>query len=95
MFFGCHQLPNKIIDLLSERSAVSDYLYLLKRLDQLSMTLNHRNANDTHELLNTLRDIEVRLMRFEMNTNVQDEFEVEMINHDSARVFRLYGGIEV
>ncbi len=80
--------------MISERLVVSDYLYLLKRLDQLSLTLSYRNAHDTQELLSTLRDIETRLMRFD-NASMQEEFEIEMINHESACVFRSYGGIEV
>jgi hypothetical protein len=52
----------------------------------------------------TLKEIENRLMNYVPNTGshddlanstIREEFEVETINLESARVFRQYGGIEV
>jgi hypothetical protein len=51
-----------------------------------------------------LKEIENRLMNYVPNTGshddlanstIREEFEVETINLESARVFRQYGGIEV
>jgi hypothetical protein len=78
---------------------VCDYLILLKKLDESSIIVNYQSLTDAKELLYLLRDIEIRLMHFNINNNntvqPQDEFEIEVINIDSANVFRLYGGVEV
>lgn len=81
---------------------VADFIHLLKRLDQSSVVINCNDINDVIDLIRILRDIENRLMHFNVQNNTtitinqpQDEFEVELINIEAARVFRLYGGVEV
>lgn len=109
-------MPNPILKLISERSHLGDFLFLLKKLDQSSIVINYRNLNQTLELVALLKDIESRLMNLNTssvlynpsnannpnNTNnnnnnnaTRDEFEVEMISLDSAKVFRMYGGVEI
>jgi hypothetical protein len=74
---------------------VSDFLFLLKRLDQSSVSINFHSKLDEKEILSILKDIENRLINFNDQNINRDEFEIEMINSESAKIFRLYGGIDI
>jgi hypothetical protein len=84
---------------VSKRQPVSNYIYLLKKLDELSIIVNYQTVEDAKELIILLKDIETRLQRFSNDQNQQDqqhdEFQIEIIDIESAKVFRHYGGIEV
>ena len=93
------KLPTDLIGIVSERLPVSNYLYLLKKLDELSIIVNYQTVEDARELIILLKDIETRLQRFsndqQQQEQQQDEFQIEIIDIESAKVFRQYGGIEV
>ena len=95
-------MPTDLITVVSERLPVSSFLHLLKKLDQLSIIVNYQCLEDARELITLLRDIESKLQRLnhENNNNMnnveqQDEFQIDVIDIESAKVFRTYGGIEV
>jgi len=104
------RMSNPILKLISERSHLGDFLFLLKKLDQSSILISYRNLTQTLELVALLKEIETRLMSLntsavlynvnspnnqQPNGSNRDEFEVEMISLESAKVFRMYGGVEL
>ena len=82
---------------LTKRLQTHDYPMLVKRLHELSVIANFRNnSKEFHELMKVLDEIENRLLHFEREPyERREDFEVETINVESARVFRQYGGIEI
>jgi Trpc4-associated protein len=98
-------LPDITLTLTSQRLKTHDYPLLIKRLEHSSITINLRNGSkEVDDLLRILQDVENRLMNYapttgtgneSPNTTIREEFEVETINLESARVFRQYGGIEI
>lgn len=87
---------------LTARLQTHDYPLLMKRLNELSVVINFRNnSREFYELMKVLNEIENRLLHYERDpaqaesAQYREDFEVEMINVESARVFRQYGGIEI
>lgn len=93
---------DKTIKHLTRRLQTHDYPILIKRLNELSVVINFRNnSREFYELMKILNDIENRLLHYERDptqtesAQYREDFEVETINVESARVFRQYGGIEI
>lgn len=87
---------------LTTRLQTHDYPLLIKRLNELSVVINFRNnSREFYELMKILNEIENRLLHYDRDSaqaesaQYREDFEVETINVESARVFRQYGGIEI
>ena len=68
-------------------------------MDELSILVNYKTVEEAKELILLLKDIESILQNFNhdngSNANPQDEFQVEIMDVESSKVFRQYGGVEV
>lgn len=93
--------PDQTLAHFTKRLRTHDYPMLIKKLSQFSVILNFReNSKEFYELMKILGEIENRLVHYEPDpalepSQYREDFEVETIKIESAKVFRQYGGIEV